>query len=101
MRFKDEKMLWHSDVEMLSERLANKPQREVYNILCDHDVIKLHSCERPKTTVVGRLMFPVVITLLVPLALIKWVLTGDGYLDTWIKKQPWLGKIVDFIGVGE
>ena len=101
MRFKDEKMLWHSDVKVLSERLANKSQREVYNILCDHDVIKLRSDERPKTTVCGRLMFPVVITLLLPVALVKWVMTGDLYLDTWIKKQPWLGKIVDYIGVGQ
>jgi hypothetical protein len=52
MIFKDERILWHYDVERLAEMLANKSQKEVYDILVDNNVIALRGeRERPKAGV--------------------------------------------------
>ena len=99
MRFKDEKQMWHADTELLAGRLANKTERQVQEILDEHDVIKLRSGERPTVNVLGRILFPVVCLVLIPLSAIKWVVTGDRYLDVYAKRFPWFECALDYCGI--
>ena len=99
MRFKDEKPMWHADTELLAEKVANKTVREVQKIFDSHDVIKLRSCERPEVTVTGRLLFPIIFIALIPVVVLKWVATGDMYLDAIVKRFKWLGAIIDYCGI--
>lgn len=99
MRFKDERQLWCSEVEDLARKLANKTEREVYEILQYEDIIELRSCDRPKTTILGRILFPfVVITFLVVMP-IKWIITGNSYFDAVSCKYKWIRQLTDYVGI--
>lgn len=99
MRFLDEKHMWYAETEYLATKLANKSERDVLNILNQHDIIRLDSMERKPTPVLGRLLFVVSYPILLLLVGIKWVLTGDRYLDSWVKRLR-LEKFFKFCGVG-
>ena len=100
MRFTDEKPMWYADTERLAKQLANKTERDIQDILDKHDVIKLRSTERPSESLMNRVVLVVVFIPFVMLSLIKWMVTGDMYLDSWIKKNRVLGFIVRLAGNG-
>ena len=99
MRFTDEKPMWYADTEMLAKQLSNKTEREVQEIFDKHDVIKLKSTKRPSASFMNRLVLVIVFIPLVILSFIKWVVTGDRYLDSWVKKNRALGFIVRLAGI--
>lgn len=99
MRFKDEKYLWNADVEAIAEGLANKSKEDVLQVLDGYNVIKLTSIERPKVTAFNRLMFLLLFIPLATAAGIKWMMTGDCYLDSWAKKYKPVSWIFKVIGI--
>lgn len=99
MRFKDEKEMWYADTEHLAAKLADKSQKEIQEILDDRDVIKLRSCERSSISFLGRLSSIVVFPSLIILMAVKWLVSGDRYLDSWAKKYKFLNSIINFSGI--
>jgi len=99
MRFKDEKKMWYADTEHLARKLAKRSEQEVQEILDEHDIIKLRSGERPTVKMLGRILFPIVCLVLIPIAAIKWVVTGDRYLDVYAKRFPWFEAAMDYCGI--
>lgn len=99
MRFIDEKQMWYSEVESLAADLANKSEREVFDLLNERDVIQLATCERIKTPAMGRLLLILLMPALLILSATKWILTGDKYLDSWIKKLH-CTKLLNYCGLG-
>ena len=98
MRFIDEKYMWYAETEYLATELANKTEQEVMDILNQHDIIRLDTMERKSTHTFGRILLVVLYPFLVLLACIKWVLTGDRYLDSWSKRLH-LEKFFKFCGI--
>ncbi len=99
MRFKDEKIMWYAETTEMAGRLAHKSEREIQEILDDYNVITLRSIERPKVNILGRLLYPLIMLILCFVFGVKWLITGDGYIDTLVKRVPYLGKIVDYCGI--
>lgn len=99
MRLYDERKLWCSEVEDLAEKLSDKSKREVQLILDWHDVIALRSCDRPKTTFLGRLLFPLIAIILLLSMPLKWLITGNSYFDSVAKKNKWIRSITDYVGI--
>ena len=88
MIFSDEKELWFSEQDTLAHLLANKSQSDIFDILDNYKSI-LVKVGKPKYTVAQRLIqistIPLMPILLI-LMLVKWVLTGDKYLNSWLNK---------------
>jgi hypothetical protein len=99
MRFTDERELWCSDVEDIAEKLANKDLHAVLDILEVNNVICLTSIDRPKTSALGRISSVPVFAVLMVASLIKWVVTGDRYLDSWIKRSKSIGSLIKWCGI--
>lgn len=99
MRFSDEKYMWHSDTEKLAEKLANKTEKQVQDILDDHNIIKLTTGDRPTVTIGGRITLILLFVPLVIAGCFKWCLTGDWYLDSWVKRSTIMTKLVEYGGV--
>lgn len=99
MRFSDEKQMWYADIERLVSRMANKSEKELFDLLDQYDIIKIVSTDRPEVTIFNRLMFVLLFIPLTMLAATKWVGTGDAYLDSWAKKYKLVGWIYKLIGV--
>ena len=97
MRFTDEKVMWYADVKMLAKELCNKSEREVMEVLARNDVIKLHSGKRPKQTALARLSQFVIVPILIPISFLKWIITGDRYLNSWCKKSRALDAMMNYI----
>ena len=91
--------MWHAETENLSARLANKTKREIQEILDEHDVVTLRSGEREKLNIFNRLFWLMSFPVLFILFLVKWLLTGDGHLDSWAKKFKPLGLVFKYSGV--
>lgn len=91
--------MWYSETEVLAARLANKDQCDIQEILDDHDVIRLQSQERNKLNIFNRLFLAFSFPFLIILFCIKWLLTGDGHLDSWAKKFKPLSLIFKFSGI--
>ena len=100
MRFKDEREMWSADIEALAAQLSNKSNDEVEEILDAHDVIKLRSCDGPKSTLVNRLALILFVPILILVTGIKWLCTGDRYLDSWEKRNKILRNILKISGLG-
>lgn len=96
MRFKDERQLWYSEVEDLSEMLANKTAEEVNLILDDADVIRLQSSEQPKAGIPSRLFGVVLWPIFVLILCVKWLICGDRYLDSWGRKSKTFDWFLEF-----
>lgn len=99
MRFKDEKIMWYAEVETLARELANKTEREVWGVLDGRDIVYLRSEERPEVTVFGRVLFPFVFIIAAMFSVIKWIITGDRYLDSVAKKYKIFDKILKYVGI--
>lgn len=99
MRFKDEKQLWHSDTEYLAKQLANKSTIEIQEILDQHDVIALSSTERPGVNIIGRLLLPVVFIVVALISIIKWIITGDRFIDSIAKRYSWFNTVLTYTGI--
>lgn len=98
MRFKDERYLWYADVERIAKQMANKSEQELFDILNEHDIIKIVSTDRPEITAFNRLMLILLFLPLSMLAATKWMLSGDAYLDAWAKKYKLVGWLYNLIG---
>lgn len=98
MRFKDEKVMWYSDTERLAALLEDKSKEEIQEILEEHDVIKLRSIDRPKTTGFNRVALVIFFIPVLTVSGVKWFLTGDRYLDSWAKQSRTLRTILKFMG---
>lgn len=99
MRFSDEKYMWYADTEKLAEKLANKTERQVQEILDEHDVIKLRSGKRPTVTFLGRITMLLLVVPFTIAAVIKWCATGDIYLDSWVKRSKLVTRLVTWAGI--
>ena len=99
MRFYDERNLWYSETEELAEKLANTGVREIQEILDEHDVVRIRSCDRPKTTALGRLLFPFVAITFLFIMPVKWVITGNSYFDAVSCKYKWIRKLTNYVGI--
>jgi len=88
MIFTDERHIWNSEQEDLAELLANKSYDEVYDILHKYKSILVVSGE-PRYTAPQRLIqlitAPLIPVLFVVMG-VKYVITGDKYLDSWLRK---------------
>lgn len=98
MIFKDEKEMWYSQTEELAYKLANKDVAEIQEILDDHDVIRLRSTERSGKTIFNRFSILFVYPILLGIFSIKWLLTGEGHLDSWEKKSKIIKFLIRMIG---
>tara|TARA_R110000787_G_scaffold264649_1_gene370568 strand:- start:329 stop:634 length:306 start_codon:yes stop_codon:yes gene_type:complete len=88
MIFSDEKELWASEQETLAYLLANKSQSDIFDILNDYKSI-LVKVGKPKYTAAQRLIQILTVPLmpiLLILMFVKWVLTGDKYLNSWLNR---------------
>jgi hypothetical protein len=99
MRFYDERNLWHSETEKLAEEVENKTKWEIQEILDAHDVVRIRSCDRPKTTMFGRLLFPIVALAFLLVMPFKWIITGNSYFDAVSCKYKWIRKLTDYAGI--
>ena len=99
MRFKDERVLWFSETEILAAKLANKTEYELQEIFDESDIIELRTGKAKKVSFIGRFLSLIVFPLLVVLSLFKWLLTGDRYLDSWFKRSAFLELIREFCGL--
>ncbi len=99
MRFKDERNMWHSETEDLAEALADKSASEIQEILDEHDVITLRTGERERLNIFNRLFWIAAFPILFSLFCVKWLLTGDGHLDSWAKKFKPLELVFKYSGV--
>lgn len=88
MIFSDERYIWSSEQEQLAELLANKSYDQVYDELHKYKSILVVSGE-PRYTAPQRLIqlltAPLIPVLFVVMG-IKYVLTGDKYLDSWLRR---------------
>jgi hypothetical protein len=88
MIFTDERDIWFSDQDELASKLANKSHEDIFNILEDYKSILVVSGS-PRYTATQRLiqlLSAPLIPFLILLMGVKWVLTGDKYLDSWLKR---------------
>ena len=88
MIFTHERHIWHAEQEDLAELLANKNHDEVYAILHKYKSILVVSGE-PRYTALQRLIQLITVPLIPVLFVVmgvKYVLTGDKYLDSWLRK---------------
>lgn len=99
MRFSDEKHMWYADTEKLAEKLANKTERQVQDILDEHNVIKLITGDRPSVTALGRVTMVLLFIPLVIATVVKWFLTGDRYLDSWVKRSKVATRLIEYTGI--
>ncbi len=85
--YSDERGLWSSEQEDLSVLLENKSRDDVYDILENYKYLFVES-KRPKKSAWFRaiqiLTIPISIIFLCLMPL-KWILTGDKHLDSWVK----------------
>ena len=84
----DERNLWFSEQDDLACLLADKSQEEIFEILEDYKSILVKS-RRSRYTAIQRsiqiLTLPLV-PILFLIMFIKWIFTGDKYLDSWFRK---------------
>ena len=88
MIFSDEKELWFSEQDTLAYLLANKSQEEVFETLDNYKSI-LVKVDKTKYTAAQRLIQILTIPLmpiLVIMMFVKWVFTGDKYLNSWLNR---------------
>ena len=88
MIFTDERHIWDLEQDNLAELLANKSYHEVYDELHKYKSILVVSGE-PRYTAPQRLI-QLLTTPLLPVLFVamgvKYVITGDKYLDSWLRK---------------
>lgn len=88
MIFSDERNIWNSEQEDLAELLANKNQDEIFDILDGYKSLLVKVGE-PRYTTAQRLIQLLTIPLIPCLFLlmgVKYIITGDKYLDSWLCK---------------
>ena len=88
MIFSDERNIWNSEQEDLAELLANKSRDDVYDELHKYKSILVVSGDTRYTAVqrAVQLLTAPLLPLLFILMGVKWIMTGDKYLDSWLCK---------------
>ena len=87
MIFTDERSIWNNDQEELSELLANKSCEEVFDILEEYKylLVKLDPRHTALQRLIQLLTSPLIPVLIIIMG-IKYIVTGDKYLDSWLRK---------------
>jgi hypothetical protein len=91
--------LWYAETEDLSHKLANKSARELQEIFDSGDIIELRTAKDKRVNTIGRLLSVPTFVLLILLSGVKWLVTGDRYLDSWFKQSKILSKIIEYTGI--
>jgi len=88
MIFSDERTLWADEQNELAILLANKSQDEVGEILEGYSKLLIKSSGRKERRLqrLVQLCTAPLLPILFLLMPIKWLLTGDKYLDSWLCK---------------
>jgi len=89
MIFTDERNIWHSEQENLAELLANKNYDEVYDELQKYKSILVMSGGSRYTApqrMIQLITAPLIPVLFVVMG-VKYVITGDKYLDSWLRRM--------------
>lgn len=88
MIFSDERDLFVSEIEDLSQKLANKSAKEIEQILDDGNYRLMYLAYKGDdlNTFKNRLALPFIVPILCIICLIKWIISGDYYLDSWARK---------------
>lgn len=97
MRLLGERVLWNSQVEDIANKLHMKSAEDVYSILDGYDVITLKTVY-VETTLSNRVSYLLLFIPLILLASIKWILTGNFYLDSWAKRSKSLSWLTSLAG---
>ena len=88
MIFTDERAIFYSETEHLAELLANKNFDEVYDELENYKAVLVNAGE-PRYSAPQRLVQLLTVPLIPVLFVVmgfKYVITGDKYLDSWLRK---------------
>ena len=88
MIFSDERMIYCDEQDQLSVELENKSRDEIYDILEGYSKILVEDVDFNYTALqrVIKLLCYFLVPLLFVVSLIKWVATGDRYIDSWVKR---------------
>ena len=88
MKTQNRKTIYMQEQEYLADLLANKSRHEIYNILEEYDSIVLPILNQkytPMQRAVQVLTIPTIPFLFILMG-IKWIVTGDKYLNSWLCK---------------
>ena len=100
----DEQYLFVHDREILAKDLANKSEEECYRILCGYkrgqEIVTISLATEDGIKWYNRTSMLVVVPLLFLLAGVKWLFTGQMYLDSWARKYKPVGVLYKMIGYG-
>ena len=99
--FKKERTLWYNETVNLADELANKSREDIMECLQDRDLIEIRTNKDPVTSVGYRCFrffayVPVCLVLLV-LSAVKYIATGDQYLNSWAKKYRPVNWMIDLV----
>lgn len=98
MLINDERELWFSELEDLAVMLEGKTRDEILDILDENDVIAIKSGDVKSTMfqrIVRTITFIPFVVILFTLSGIKFIITGDKYLNSWVKRagvENWMKK---------
>ena len=97
MIFTDERVIFYSEKEHLAELLANKSFDEVCDELENYKAVLVNAGESRYTApqrLVQLLTAPLIPVLFVVMGF-KYVVTGDKYLDSWLRKIGLTSEILN------
>ncbi len=88
MKTQNRKTLYSDEMEDLADLLANKSRHEIYDILEEYDSVLVLTFTGRYTAMqrATQILTIPVIPLFFILMGIKWIVTGDKYLDSWFRK---------------
>jgi len=97
MKTQNRKTIYNQEQEDLAALLANKSRDDIYDIIEGREFVMLPILN-PKYTAMQRatqiLTIPV-IPLFFILMGVKWIVTGDKYLNSWLRKVGLTASITD------
>tara|TARA_R110000765_G_scaffold11095_1_gene35405 strand:- start:288 stop:593 length:306 start_codon:yes stop_codon:yes gene_type:complete len=88
MKTQNRKNMYSNEIEDLADLLANKSRDDIYDILEAYDSVLVLTFTGKYTAIQRAIQILTIPT--VPLFFIlmgiKWIITGDKYLNTWLCK---------------
>jgi hypothetical protein len=89
MIFNDERAIYCDEQEEISIKFENKSRDEIYDMLEDYDKILILSGDVKYKWYerFGQVLTIPLIPILLLLVGVKWMVTGDQYLNSWCKKS--------------
>ena len=88
MKTQNRKTIYNQEQEDLAALLANKSRDDIYDIIEGFDSVMLPTLNHKYTAIqrATKLLTIPVIPLFFILMGIKWIVTGDKYLNSWLCK---------------